>query len=243
MVAKSYTNWEMLEKPFISSNKSYVRVRNPKTGVIKPVRWYSEKEFNKIYNNTKFSKSQPKRFRSLKSVLGFDKGYITIFSRNDNKTYQEWFSQSIARWHCRWGWYIISEREIPNDIPNAIKQYKLYWDDICVDENTLKSEEETKRAVDKVRTEHSSSLPLGNVGDRLDLEVTITSSTKIQSRFPDSKIIYMIDNKKNIFKWFSSSATGHQLKVGDRIAIRATIKKHIEENGENVTVLTRCVRK
>ena len=49
MVAKSFQNMEMLTEPFEENGRMYIKVRNPKTGTERKVRWYTEKEYNKMY--------------------------------------------------------------------------------------------------------------------------------------------------------------------------------------------------
>lgn len=78
MVAKLYQNLEIVSKePFWSEGKKYVEVKTSK-GAIKVVRWYSDYEYAKLYKEEPDHSKDP-FYRTQKSVLGFDKGYITIF--------------------------------------------------------------------------------------------------------------------------------------------------------------------
>ena len=126
MVAKSYQNLEIIGEPFSSKGRLYVQVKT-KSGVLKTVRWYSEKEYMKMYPNDTIEDTEKfKRIKTQKETLGFEKGYITIFKGN---TYEdkEYFQMSTARYSRLWGWYFISTDELPKDIPEQILHYKLNY--------------------------------------------------------------------------------------------------------------------
>ena len=139
MVAPSFQNFEFLTEPYSTNGKMYIRVRNPKTKTERQVRWYTEKEYYKLYPEEKVkSNSSNKYYRPLKEVLGFNKGYITLI-RGDIDNNFGWLANSIARYHKYWEWYIISTENIPNDIPFGLNFYQLNWESIGLDEKTLKS--------------------------------------------------------------------------------------------------------
>lgn len=145
MVAPSFQNFEFLTEPYFANGKMYIRVRNPKTKTERQVRWYTEKEYYKLYPEEKVkSNSSDKYYRPLKEVLGFNKGYITLI-RGDIDNNFGWLANSIARYHKYWGWYIISTENIPNDIPSNLNFYQLNWESIGLDEKTLKSENVIKK--------------------------------------------------------------------------------------------------
>ena len=145
MVAPSFQNFEFLTEPYSANGKMYIRVRNPKTKTERQVRWYTEKEYYKLYPEEKVkSNSSDKYYRPLKEVLGFNKGYITLI-RGDIDNNFGWLATSIARYHKYWGWYIISTENIPDDIPSSLNFYQLNWESIGLDEKTLKSENVIKK--------------------------------------------------------------------------------------------------
>ena len=145
MVAPSFQNFEFLTEPYSTNGKMYIRVRNPKTKTERQVRWYTEKEYYKLYPEEKVkSNSSNKYYRPLKEVLGFNKGYITLI-RGDIDNNFGWLANSIARYHKYWEWYIISTENIPNDIPFGLNFYQLNWESIGLDEKTLKSENIIKK--------------------------------------------------------------------------------------------------
>lgn len=97
MVAKSYQSMTILGEPFAkANNKIYIKVKNEKTGTVREVRWYNEKEYARMYPGEVATDSS--RFNQ-KNILGFQEGYITIF-KGDIEKYEYWFERSIARF-CR----------------------------------------------------------------------------------------------------------------------------------------------
>ena len=52
MVAPSFQSMTQVSEIYIKNGKNYVNVKNEKTGTIRSVRWYSEKEYYKIYGKS-----------------------------------------------------------------------------------------------------------------------------------------------------------------------------------------------
>ena len=129
MVAPSFQNFEFLTEPYSSNGKMYIRVRNPKTGTERQVRWYNDVEFRKLYPKEKVE-IKNKYYRPRKEVLGFDKGYITVLINADIDKHAEWLAAAKARYHKQWGWYIISIEAIPENRPEEITIKKLLWEEI-----------------------------------------------------------------------------------------------------------------
>lgn len=122
MVAPSFQNFEFLSEPYESGGKMYIRVRNPKTGTERQVRWYEEKEYRRTYKTV-----QPKETRPLKDVLGFEQGNITILKGASDR-YLDWLASVKAR-YCRWwGWYLISTLPTP-ELPQGVSAVSLAWED------------------------------------------------------------------------------------------------------------------
>lgn len=129
MVAPSFQNFEFLTEPYSSNGKMYIRVRNPKTGTERQIRWYNDVEFRKLYPKEKVE-IKNKYYRPRKEVLGFDKGYITVLINADIDKHAEWLAAAKARYHKQWGWYIISTEAIPENHPEEITIKKLLWEEI-----------------------------------------------------------------------------------------------------------------
>ena len=119
-VAKSYQSYEIVSSIFEKSGRPYVKVKTPR-GIIKEVRWYPEK----VKPNHKI-------------MFGFDKtGYIHIYKGKNEK----WFLETPqCRYHNIFGWYSLPEEGIPENLPENIKVYSLYWSDIEGEENRIDNE-------------------------------------------------------------------------------------------------------
>ena len=155
-VAPSFTNLERLSEPFEENGKEYILVKT-KSGTTRKVRWYEE---------------PMKKIRPLKEVLGFTKGYITIFKGN---TYSllEWFQKSTARYHKFFGWYFVSDEELP-EIPAGITPIQLKWEDVAfADEDQLRPESQIKEHIDSLMYDPSPSKWQGNIGERLEKVLTV----------------------------------------------------------------------
>jgi hypothetical protein len=121
-VAPSFQNFEFLSEPYESGGKMYIRVRNPKTGMERQVRWYEEKEYQRTYGVV-----QSKETRPLKDVLGFEQGNITVLKGASDKNF-DWLVSVKAR-YCRWwGWYLISTLPTP-ELPQGVSAVSLAWKD------------------------------------------------------------------------------------------------------------------
>ena len=51
MVAPSYQSFDILTEPYTLNNKTYIKVRNPKTGTERQVRFYEPAEYKKAFPN------------------------------------------------------------------------------------------------------------------------------------------------------------------------------------------------
>ena len=110
MVAKSYQNRKIVSEPFSENGKLYVILDNNKK-----VRWYSEKEYMKMYPNEK-----PESVDDRKNILGFIKSFVYLVEAED----EEILKASNARYCCWWGWYVPSDEIIPDEL-TLIR--KLEW--------------------------------------------------------------------------------------------------------------------
>lgn len=238
MVAKSYQNLEIIGEPFTSKGRLYIQVKT-KTGVLKTVRWYSEKEYMKMYpDDTVTEKDGFKRIKTQKEALGFTNGYITIFKGN---TYEdkEYFQMSTAR-YCRWwGWYFISTETLPDDIPEDVEPIVLPWEMVGNEDGTLKKEDEVTAAVESLIYDSDISEYQGNVGERLELFLTVEKTISLDSFYGKSILYTMRDNNQNVFIWITSSKTIH-LEENNIYHLRGTVKEHKIYKNQKQTILSRC---
>ena len=235
MVAKSFQSLEILDEPHAVGGKPalYVTVRT-KTGGTRVVRWYSDKEYAKMYPGEAPAATQP--LRPLKEVLGFEKGYITIFKGN---TYEDrdYFKLNAARYHKLWGWYFISTDELPTDIPEDVTPIRLNWEDISTDDNTLKNDAAITAAVESLIYEPDDSEYQGEIGDKLELVVVVEKAIALDGFYGASTMHIMRDYDGNCYVW-TTSARNWEPQTEHHII--GTVKDHKIYKGTKQTVLTRC---
>lgn len=237
-VAKSFQSFEMLTEPYIVSGKKYIKVRNPKTGTERQVRWYSDAEFAKLYPEMKpMVQAQDAFYKPQKEVLGFTKGYITIF-KGDTYAHIDWFRESIARYARWWGWYIISTEKIPDDLPNDIEPIQLPWDVVGNDDGKLKPESVVEKAVEELLYDAGTSEFVGEIGERIELTLTVISAIKIENNYGHSTMHIMEDDCGNVYVWTTAAKSWSE---GSVKTIRGTIKNHRTYKNTKQTVLTRCM--
>ena len=149
LVAKTYQAYEIIDEPFEANKKMYVQVRNPKNKNIKTVRWYNATEYAKLYpeEKTVVAENGEKSWPNLKKVLGFEKGYITIY-KGVNDYNEDWIARcKETRYHDRWGWYTISTEQPPATLPEGVEPEILEWEKVAINDTTLKSKDEVRQVV------------------------------------------------------------------------------------------------
>lgn len=231
LVAKSYTNLPQVTEPYEVNGKMYVKVRM-NNGQVKQVRAYTEKEYAKYNPEVKIIK--PAKPRS--EVLGFGKaGFIWIFK---GETYEnlDWFRASPCRYTRIWGWYLPSDEEMPSPLPANIEPVKLEWADVSFEDKMI-SEDEITKVVDRLLYDESTSQFVGEIGDRVDLEVVCTRVSETQSMYGLSYFHVFKSIDGNIFTWGTTSKCLEEDKI---YHLRGTVKGHSTYKGQNQTALTRC---
>ena len=240
MVAKSYQNLEQIGEPYTLNNRKYVKVRT-KSGTLKQVRFYTEKEYLKMYPGEKIeTENKIIRLKQQKEVLGFgDEGFITIFKGN---TYEdkEYFKESKARYTRMWGWYFISTDVIPDDLPEDVEPIRLPWNLVGNEDGTLKNEDSVTAAVESLIYEPDISEYQGNVGDRLDLVLTVESTVSLEGYYGPSTLYTMRDYDGNCYVWITAAKSWEE---GTEHHISGTVKDHKTYKGIKQTILTRCLEK
>lgn len=235
-VAKSYQNLEIVGEVFVSSGRQYVNVRM-KSGNLKTVRWYTDAEYRKMYPDAAaVDHSFDPYYKPQKEVLGFTKGYITIF-KGDTYAEIEWFRASIARYARFWGWYIISTEEIPEDLPASVTPVQLPWELVGQEDGNLKPEHLVKEAVESIIYEDSGSEYQGAIGERLDLYLTVEKAIELDGAYGRSTMHIMRDDCGNLFVWTTAAKSW---SAGTEHHIKGTVKDHRKYRNECQTVLTRC---
>ena len=237
-VAKSYQELEIVGDVFISSGRQYVNVKL-KSGKLKTVRWYSDKEYAKMYpgETAKTCSADSSTYKSHRECLGFDKGYVTIF-KGDTYAEIDWFRASIARYTRWWGWYIISTEEVPADLPEGITPIQLPWELVGQEDGNLKPEHLVKEAVESIIYDESESEYVGSIGERLELFLTVEKVIELDNNFGRSSMHIFKDDCGNSYVWTTASKTW---PVGSEHHIKGTVKDHRKYRNQCQTILTRCL--
>ena len=237
LVAKSYQDLPKVGEVFTSSGRQYINVQL-KSGKLKTVRAYSEAEYRKLYPEVKtaVADTSDPYYKPQKEVLGFTKGYITIF-KGDTYSELDWFRASIARYARWWGWYIISTEEIPDDLPVGIEPIRLPWELVGQEDGNLKPEHLVKEAVESLIYEGSDSEYQGTIGERLELFLTVEKTIELDGNYGRSTMHLMYDECGNLYVWTTASKSW---APGSEHHIRGTVKDHRTYKNEKQTVLTRC---
>lgn len=228
MVAKSFQKYEHGE-PYQKNGRMYVKLS---TG--REVRWYNDAEYERMYPGEKV---EVKRLRSVKDVLGFEKGYITIFKGNVEAV-EFWLRKCPVTQFNRWfGWHVPSEKELPQ-LPAELTPVRLNWEDVSIDENHLKPDGEIEKVVEALLYGDSKSQFVGNVGERVEFKATVQKAIPIENYFGSQTLHVMESDEGNVFVWLTGSRT---LEVGETHHMRGTVKMHDIYKGVKQTVLTRCM--
>lgn len=232
MVAKSYQNLEIATDVYEVSGRTYVKVRTA-NGSLRQVRWYSDKEYARMYGETPSHENDP-YYKSQKEVLGFGEGYITIF-KGDTYSVKEDLRSAGARYTRFWGWGIAGGEAIP-EIP-GIEPIRLDWEQVG-NGDVLKPDAQVERYVESLLYEPSASQFQGAVGDRIrGILVKVVKNMKIDGYYGQSVVHDFEDEDGNIYSWITASK---DLPEGKVYWLDGTIKEHKVFKNVNKTVLTRC---
>lgn len=90
----------------------------------------------------------------------------------------------------------------------------------------------------------SHSEYVGTVGDKLEVDCTLTKLSWYDTEFNYRKVtvwIYIFtDDSGNVYVWKSQAYIDDAIKAGDRVRLKGTVKDHSEYDGAKQTILTRC---
>lgn len=100
-----------------------------------------------------------------------------------------------------------------------------------------KADWEAKKAAKAARD--ALSQHVGEEGDKIESTVTIERLHNIRGRFGVTTIVSMRDEGGNVLKWFASNCPS-EVKEGERLTIKGTVKAHGEFRDVKETTLTRC---
>ena len=78
---------------------------------------------------------------------------------------------------------------------------------------------------------------VGNVGDKLVVEVTVLKLNTFETDFGTTFLFILADAAGNNLVWFASN---NVLEVGETVTLKGTVKAQNDRDGRKQTVLTRC---
>jgi hypothetical protein len=173
---------------------------------------------------------------SEKDKLGFVNGYITIFKGN-TYPHKDWLKENGARFTKLFNWSFASDIEWPEaELPEDLESIQIPWEAVSSNDHLL-PESEVRSYIESLMYEPSSSEFIGEIGDRIELTLTVTKAITLESYYGTSIMHIMEDDAKNVFVWTTKAKNFPEGKV---VTLRGTIKDHKEYKGIKQTILTRC---
>lgn len=233
-VAKSYIGLPQKGEPYEKNKRMYVDIIT-KSGKLKSVRWYSDSEFASMYPDLKID--NPKGYK-LRDTLGFgEKGYIYIFKCDDEEKYRDWFWENNIRRHGWWSWF---SNDLPVGLPEGLEAVPLYWKNVGLENGDVADEETVRKAVFEARGGQITSSWVGEIGERLDLSLTVREISYQDGSYGAVYMYKMEDDNGNRFFWKTSA---QKLSEGATYSLRGSVKARNTdlESGQPQTVLTRCI--
>lgn len=240
MVAKSYQKFKIIGEPFAdsASGRLYVKIKT-NTGAEKKVRWYTQKEYDKMYPEESAVSRSTDRIRSRADVLGFEKGYITLIFGEVEKE-EEWLCMSPARYSTICGWYFPSEATIPADIPAGLTRATLKKEAMFIDDNTLKTKYDIAIAIQKAKyPEQTMSKGISTPGERIAAYVNLIGKTETKNRYGGTDYVYTFKQlmSDDILEWHTS--VQKYWEIGETLNILGTVKDHVATSVGVKTLLLR----
>ena len=176
--------------------------------------------------------------KSQREQLGFgEAGYIMICV-GDTYAYKDWLKEQGACYRKWWGWAFASTIPLP-ELPSGISAVRLDWDKVGdPDGMNLLPEERIRLAVDALIYEPDPSQYVGNIGDRLELMLTVQRVIDLDGYYGISHMHVMTDPDENVFVWTTASK---KWEAGKTYHIRGTVKEHRTYRNIQQTCLTRCI--
>lgn len=230
MVAKTYQSLSTIGEPYEKNGKMYIVV-TMKNGNNKEVRWYSEREYAKMYPETIVT-VQSNDF--MKDAFGFNKGYIDIIKENvnyDDEAVCDFNREhKIFQYSNYFGWFIKHE----NELSKYFVTVRIFWDEV-----KDKSLEEIQMLCRERRqnTDNVSQFQY-EIGERKTMMLELVDK-KTRNDYYGVKFTYTFvhDATGNTFQWVTAAV---DLEPQRDYEVTGTIKAHEVIDGIKTTVLTRC---
>ena len=163
----------------------------------------------------------------------FDAHGNTFVFVGDTYTIKDELKALGAKYDCAMGWHInknVDGYEMKNLNINDIATPTLYGyviDYVKVDLQLTPPQEEKP-----------VSNYIGNIGDKIEIVVTLDFVSYWESIYGTTYVYNFIDEKGNVLVWKTSKGTAIENKT--KLKLKGTIKDHGEYKDTKQTVLTRC---
>lgn len=95
-------------------------------------------------------------------------------------------------------------------------------------------------AEDAARDANPEGVFFGELGDKPTITGTVKARYGYESRYGYTHGVTVDDGKGHFFVWRTTSYALEEVKRGDKITLKGTIKRHSTYRGYNQTELTRC---
>lgn len=241
--AKTYETWDIKDGPYGDPKKQYVKVMNPKNGMLKEVRWYTDAQ--RISMDKKSSSTKADSFieDNFNARLGFGfgtEGYILLVdgSTADIEAWKNSLPPYTIWNNTLFDWFIPADRE-PEEIPENINCIPLTWDQVCLNGSPTKirDREEVRKLAQELLGVQNKSQFQGTIGEVIQRTVTIKNNIMIESKYGKSRIHIMKDNDGNEYVWNTASTS---LTAGKTFVLKMKVKDHKEYQGVKQTIVYYC---
>ena len=153
MVAKTYQGLPFVGEVYTVGKNSYINVLTKK-GVEKRVRWYTVDEYCKMYpdaDRKQIMRENDPYWKPLKHILMGTTGFVWVLEGDPTPYLEELRASKYIWYNCYFGWHIKGDQ--PEEIVTAASEWfvihPLTWEEVSLDEDTLRSFEEVSAVVNK----------------------------------------------------------------------------------------------
>ena len=174
---------------------------------------------------------------AMKTMYGFDNPDECIYLLYNYEDYLDQLALNPAiKYNNVFNYYIFGDTSANITMPKGVQKIPLYWKEIGEDFEHCYFNDVYLYCEHK-RSQGLNSNFIGAIGERINLDVTVTKIIPIRSIHKTYNLYIMKDSDANLLSWKTTSI---KLEVNHSYHLAATIKDHVLYNNSNQTVLTRC---
>jgi hypothetical protein len=164
-----------------------------------------------------------------RALAEWRRGQPTELDRARAKMIIEWCASSTQTSDYALNFKVAVQRSI-----NPARTAGLVASDVIAYAREIEHAEKAKSE----RAARPESTYFGEIGKRYDLTGKIFFVRHIEGEYGTTTLLGFVDEEGRMFKWFASG--GRDFEVGEKVALKGTVKKHEDYKGEKGTVLTWC---